>query len=463
MSRPRTNSHPLAVDVDGIVIPAHLRPPEGGRGSWHVRWKIGGRWETRATGEAIRFEAERVARNIVRGRPVDCPPEAMLSFDRFVQVQEKHYALKADRRKAAKTLTKFKTVWEDFKRFNDGVLRGRVHAIQQVTEEVALGYLEWLKARDAAAHGIHSKFAVLRAAWNRIRRKHPKSKKTIAESEKVDGNPWEAILGELPERPAKDPVQLDLASGDLQRLLTAFDGRPVAQLFLIVSLWSAGRLEEMTLAEWDWVNAEGYIDIPDDTAKRGKGRVVRIPRRILQRLKAHRVDGSPYVFAGFIEEYRRVSKRHGDRLKDYNPGTYDLICKHVVRAAKKVGLDGISHHALRRTAMELSDQGEELKATDESSKNLGTTTKNKEGFYVRKTHGRTFYLRADRLYTGLSLALLHYPAVADVMMVEEQFRPKPIETSGDRVRRLLAEMESLSADEMLELERQKAKQRRRRG
>jgi hypothetical protein len=32
--------------------------------------------------------------------------------------------------------------------------------------------------------------------------------------------------------------------------------------------------------------------------------------------------------------------------------------------------------------MELSDQGEELRATDLSSKNLGITTKGKEGFYM---------------------------------------------------------------------------------
>lgn len=458
MSKPRSRDYiPLAVDIDGITIPALLIPPGDGRAAYYVRWKIGGKWTKRSTKQTVLHEARRVGADIARGKsPEDATPYTALTFDRFVAVQEKHFAQRADKRKAAKTLRKFNTVWVDFKRFQDKEFRGRLHVIQQVTEQVALGYLAWLKKQDAAAHGIHSKVAVLRAAWNRVRRDHPKSKKTISDSEKVVGNPWEAIVGELPERPDKDPIQLDLANGDLQKLLKAFDGRPVAQLFLIVSLWSAGRLEEMTLAEWDWIDDDGYIDIPDETAKRGKGRVVRIPPGILGRLKAHRIDGSPYIFAGFIDEYRRLSKRHEERLKDYNPGTYDLICKHIVKAANRVGLEGVSHHALRRTAMELSDQGEEIKATDESSRNLGTTTKNKEGFYVRKSHGRTFYLRADRLYSGLSLALLHYLAVAELMMVEDRFKPEP---SQQKVQRLLDEEDALTAAEALELERQRAVRR----
>ena len=454
MSRPKTNSIPVVVELNGILIQAQLRPPGGGRGCWHVRWKIGGRWVTRATGKKIRYEAEQTARDIVRGKPIASPTETALAFERFEGVQKKHYALKADQRKAAKTLSKFASVWADFRLFLNERHCGRTQVIQQVTEQVAMEYLEWLKQKDAAAYGIKSKIAVLSAAWNRVRRGHPKSKKTISDSEKLDGNPWESIRGELPQLPRIDPVQVDLAKGELQKLHDAFDGRPVAQLFIKASVWAAGRLEEMTLAKWDWIDDQGYVDIPDDVAKWGKGRVIRLPLSIVAQLEAYRVSGSPYLFAGFTEEYRQRSNRHAGRIREYNPGTYDLICKHIVKAAKATGLRGVSHHALRRTAMELSDQGELLNATDESSKNLGTTTKNKESFYVRKSHGRTFYLRADALYAGLSQALLHYPAVANLMEVEDRFRPTP---AAEKVRRLLDEMDSLSQNELLELERQKAK------
>ena len=463
MSKPRSRNYiPLAVDIDGIAIPAYLIPPGDGRAAYYVRWQLGGQWRKRRTGQTVLHEAKRAAAEIIRGKPIAPSPAAVLSFDRFVEVQEKHFAQKADQRKATKSLKKFKTVWSDFLRFNTEVLRGRVHCIQQVNDQIALEYLAHLKSEKAAAHGIHSKCGSLRAAWNRVRRGHPKTKKTVHDCEKVTVNPWEAIWGELPDLPKKDPVQLDLPNGDLQKLLAAFDGRPVAQLFLKVSLWCAGRLEEMALAEWDWVDDQGYIDIPDDVAKWRKGRVLRVPPAVMEQLKSHRVEGSPYLFAGFVEEYRRLSKRHGKRIRDYNPGTYDRICKHIVKAAERVGLEGVSHHALRRTAMELSDQGEEIKATDESSKNLGTTTKNKDGFYVRKSHGRTFYLRADRLYAGLSLALLHYPAVADLMMVEDRFKPKTVESVVERAKRLVDEEENLSPEESLAVARERAARRRRR-
>lgn len=174
----------------------------------------------------------------------------------------------------------------------------------------------------------------------------------------------------------------------------------------------------MSLAEWEWVVGDRYIDIPDDIAKWGKGRVVRVPPTIMEALRRHRVDGSPYIFAGYTEELRRLSKRHAHRIREYHPGTYDLICKQIARKAKGVDLVGVTHHALRRTTMENSDLGEELKASDRSSRNLGTTTKNKEGFYVRKSHGRTFYLRADNLYQSLSEAFRQWPELATVLGVE---------------------------------------------
>jgi hypothetical protein len=454
---------PLLIEIDGFLVPAQLRPPGGGRGCWHVRWKGGGHWLTRATGKTLRYEAEQVARDIVRGRPVETPQHTVLSFERFEDVQKKHFALNANQTKASKTLKKCMGAWDDLKRFLAESYSGRTLAIQHINDEVALEYLEWLKKKGAAAHGIKSKVGTLRAAWNRVRRGHPRSKKTIGDSEKVVGNPWEAITSELPQLPKSDPIQLDLANGDLKSLLDAFGGRPVAQLFLKASMWAAGRLEEMTLARWDWVDEQGYIDIPDDVAKWGKGRVVRLPPSLLKQLKAHRVSGSPYVFAGFVEEYRSFSRKHAKRLKDYNPGTYHLVCKHIVKAAERAGINGVSHHAIRRTAMELSDQGEEIKATDESSKNLGTTTKNKQGFYVRKSHGRTFYLRADRLYEGLSRALLQFPAAADLLDVEDRFKPAPEAPSREKVRRLLDELAALSAEDLLELERQKANRRLKKG
>jgi integrase len=421
MSRPRGKDYiPLSVDIDGIVVPAFLRPPRGRRACYAVCWKMGGRWQERSTRQKIQYEAQRVGAEIVRGKPAPSSNGGVLKVDAFVQVQEKHFAKKAYRHKGEKSLKKFMSVWRDLLAFHEERLRSRLVTIHQVTVETAVKYIEWLEAKKVEPGGVHSKRDTLRSAWNRVRRGHPKSRRDLPYDKMVTCNPWEEVEPHMPDKPSPTPIQLQLAEEEFQKLHGAFYDRPVAQLFLIVSLWSAGRLEEMSLAEWGWVAEGGYIDIPDWAAKRGKGRVVKIPPNIMAALEAHRIPDSPFVFAGFTEELRRVSKRHKKRILRYNPGTYDLICKHIASKAKKAGLTEVTHHVLRATAMELSDQGEELAATDRSSKNLGTTTKNKEGHYViRKFHGRTFYLRADNLYAGISQALSHFPEVAQLVGVEK--------------------------------------------
>jgi hypothetical protein len=141
---------------------------------------------------------------------------------------------------------------------------------------------------------------------------------------------------------------------------------------------------------------------------------------------------------------RRLSPRHAKRIREYHSGTYDLICKQIARKAKKVGLEEVTHHALRATAMELSDQGEELKASDRSAKNLGTTTRNKQGFYVRKSHGRTFYLRADNLYQSLTEAFRHLPELSALLGVEPA--PTEVDVLMERIRQMTeAEREVLKS------------------
>jgi hypothetical protein len=48
--------------------------------------------------------------------------------------------------------------------------------------------------------------------------------------------------------------------------------------------------------------------IPHAIAKRGKGKVVRIPTAVRERLEAVKADDNPYVFAGFSDEVERALK-----------------------------------------------------------------------------------------------------------------------------------------------------------
>ena len=93
MGRPRVKENiEVHVSINGIPIPAYLRPPVGKRATYALRWKIGGRWREKSTGETIRHEAIRLAEEIIRGKSVSSSPKGLLAVDAFVSVQVKHFA-----------------------------------------------------------------------------------------------------------------------------------------------------------------------------------------------------------------------------------------------------------------------------------------------------------------------------------------------------------------------------------
>ena len=67
MSRPRKSAIPLVVDVNGVEVPAVLRPPRTVGASYKVRWVMHGVSQERTTGTQSLETAKRVARKIIRG------------------------------------------------------------------------------------------------------------------------------------------------------------------------------------------------------------------------------------------------------------------------------------------------------------------------------------------------------------------------------------------------------------
>lgn len=147
---------------------------------------------------------------------------------------------------------------------------------------------------------------------------------------------------------------------------------------------------------------------------------------------------------------------------------YDTIGKLIKRLGEEAGLEGKTHHTHRKTAMQASDQGEELTSEERSASNLGTSLRNKRGHYTMRRHSKTDFNRADRLYIALSLVFGEDPGLADLMMVEPRFRigGESSAVSGEsveaRVRRLVEECDSLTPDELAEFERQRSTEQRRR-
>lgn len=420
MSRLPKDCIPLSVDIDGIEIPAHLRPPKSGRANYHVRWLIHGRWRSRSTKRNVLSEAKVVGRQIVRGEPVERLPSLSegMTVKEFERVQADHFKLGGRDKAAAKTQASFDGIWRS--------LRSAVafRTIQEVTAAHAMGYVRTLQKSSKARNHKHRKkvaepmspntirkhVRTLAAAWNRVRLGHPEAMGGIPEQRMVTGNPWEQIRNQVPKpRPKGDPVQFDLDNGELEEFLDQFADRPVAELFLITTCWAAGRIEEMSHLGWSWLDCN-YIVIPDVIAKRGRGKVFRIPETLRKRLETIRVPDEDYVFAGFQREVENVSGR--DTLPFTPTRLIWRMEKLIKDAATAIGRPkGLTHHALRRTVMELSDEGELMDKEKESAKKLQTTVANKRRHYLKRA-GKKRTILADGLYENLTVALQDYPSLA---------------------------------------------------
>jgi len=230
----------------------------------------------------------------------------------------------------------------------------------------------------------------------------------------VQSNPWEGIRNNVPKDPNdledEDPVQFELVDNDLGRFLDLFKDLPVGELFIISSLWCWGRINEMTRMEWSWIQGE-YVVIPKISAKGGRGKVAKLPPSIIERLNAIRDPSSPFVFARWVKDFKRSSTRPG-RVLPFTPRRMlDQMEEFIAAAADRIGRPEISHHALRRTAMELGELAELRLAEKTSAEKLQTTVGNKRRNYTKRLGKKAFTL-ADGLYANLTTAFHDFPVIA---------------------------------------------------
>ena len=423
MSRPRKRSHPLIVEVEGVQITANLRRQRGKAGNWEVRWKLHGLSNERSTGTPVFEEAKRTARRIICGEEtVDVPRRTKgMTVAEFEQVQRDYHGRNARPEAGESTLREFMGQWRSFLRVRP------VKTLGEVTEQVALNYLRSLqKMSKTENHGYRKKSSkklsvatirkhirTLAGAWNLVREGHPSRVGGLHPHQLVQSNPWEGIRNNIPATPVEDdedPVQFELVDNDLGRLLDQFNDRPVGELFIITSLWCWGRITEMTRMEWSWITGE-YVVIPKSKAKGARGKTTRLPPAILERLKAIRVPDSPYVFARWTEDYKRHSKRP-NRVQSFTPKRMREQMEGLIPTfAEAIGRPEISHHALRRTAMELGEEAELRQSEKTSAEKLQTTVGNNRRNYTKRLGKKAFTL-ADGLYANLTTALQDLPVLA---------------------------------------------------
>jgi len=422
MSRTRVNAIPLIVDVDGVEVKASLRRQRRKGGVFNVRWRMHGSVQEKSTRTDAVEEAKRVARRIIRGEDLPTSPSLRdgLTVSEFEQIQRDYHARNARAEAGDSTFREFMGIWKSFLRVCP------VRTISEVTEQVALRYLRHLQAisrlenrrckktssKNLSVATITKHIRHLSVAWNRIREGHHARVGGLIQSQLVQSNPWQAIRNNIPQ-PAlddEDPVQFELDDNDLGRFLDQFKDRPVGELFIITSLWCWGRIKEMARMEWSWIQND-YVVIPRSKAKKGRGKVARLPPSIRERLEAIRDPKSPYVFARWVEDVKRCSVEPG-RVQAFSPSRMmGQMEKLIDKIAVAIGRPEISHHALRRTAMELGEEAELRMAERTSAEKLQTTVGNKRRNYTKGLGKKAFTL-ADGLYSNLTTALHDYPALA---------------------------------------------------
>jgi len=436
MTRKRVHAIKGVVDVDGVEVPYSLRRQRRKGGNWNVRWRMHGIVHEKSTQTDAVEEAKRVACRIIRGDHVPSVTGGCLTVTEFERIQRDHHSRNARPEAGEATLKEFMGIWQSFLRVCP------VRTIHDVTEQVALKYLRRLEGMSKtenrqckkkspeklAVKTIRKHIRTLAGAWNLVREGHSQRVGGLLPHQLVQSNPWEGIRNNVKEDPKdledEDPVQFELVDNDLGRFLDQFKAHPVGELFIITSLWCWGRIKEMTRMEWSWIQ-EGYVVIPKSKAKGGRGKVVRLPPMILERLKAIRVPGNPYVFARWVEDVRANAGRP-NRVQSFDPARMrGQLEKLIPTFAAEIGRPEVGHHALRRTAMELGEEAELRQAEKSSAEKLQTTVGNKRRNYTKR-RGKKAFTFADGLYNNLTVALHDFPSLATRLGCE------PFETLAER-------------------------------
>ena len=428
MTRRRINAVPLVVDVDDVEVTASLRPLKGKTGNWEVRWQMDGEPQQRSTKTNSLEAAKRIARQIIRGEEPSTPKATGgMTVKEFEKIQTEHFGLNERANAGEKSKTSFFGIWRSF------LAVCPVRTIGEVTAAVALRYTTTLQTMSTTQnHSYRGKATkvmsvptvrkhvrTLAAAWNRVRKGNRAEMGGIHESKLVEENPWESIRNRLPKaKRRKDPIQFDLENNELITFLDQFTTRPLAELFFITSLWCAGRIEEMSYMEWGWWKGE-YLEIPPEIAKGGKRRVVRVPPRLKQQLENVREPRSQWVFAGFAREVERNLHSCHEVLPFTPKRMMERLEKYIKQATEGIGRPELTHHALRRTAMELNMEGEWQEKENDSAEKIQTTPQNMKRNYLRKVKlSKKDIRRADGLYENMTVALQDYPSLAERLWCE---------------------------------------------
>ena len=144
-----------------------------------------------------------------------------------------------------------------------------------------------------------------------------------------------------------------------------------------------------------------------------------MPPRLKQQLENVREPRSQWVFAGFAREVERNLHSCHEVLPFTPKRMMERLEKYIKQATEGIGRPELTHHALRRTAMELNMEGEWQEKENDSAEKIQTTPQNMKRNYLRKVKlSKKDIRRADGLYENMTVALQDYPSLAERLWCE---------------------------------------------
>lgn len=432
MPKAKSKWKPVIVERDGESLTGYLLPPgtAGNSRYWAFTCLKAGverkslKTESFAEAKAkalawFKHEPERVERQKQE--------QSILTWEDWDAIQVAHFRKKRDQRRAMKTLEECRKAHRLFLAVTGLETASAVDADQVDLFQAACPKTKSRLGRPYGNTTVRKTMAHMSASFNRCRVTAGKKcvRGVVAKEKLITVNPFEEVRWVE----ADDPEPRQFSREELKQFLAWkwVGGCPTVALFAKASLWSCGRITEMTELRWDWIDDEGYVTIPDDSAKWGKGKVIRLPAKLLSQIREHR-NGSHLVWAGYVDELRAYHQTDGHRasahkLKDFAPVRL-RVCfqKWIKEWAGSVKAPGLSHHAFRRTGLQWSREGQLRSSEGQYAKALNVSREVADTHYTRKPQ----HLWADLTYRNIASELAEDRELADLMGLGELGEVRPV-------------------------------------
>jgi len=409
----------LTIPTDGELLTVYLHPP-GTVGNTRY-WAFSCR-EASITKKSLKCNSLKDAK-LTAIKLLTAPKsedesksEETLTWGDWDSIQVAYYRKKANEKRANRTLEECRKAMRLFVRITGAPDASSVDA--DMVDRFQSEGVQRKKGdgKPYSASTVWKTMAHMSSSFNRCRISAGKRcvRGVVDQSKLLMVNAFEEVNWIEPTQPRK----LQFSREGLKAFLAwaYLAGCPLLSLFAKVSLWARGRIEEMSELGWDWIDDQGYVGIPDEQAKWGKGKLVKIPLLLVEELRRYRGSG-PFVWERYVEQVRDYHRNTGHlasahKMLDFSPARLKVhFQKQIQRWAKTSENVGLSHHAFRRTGLQWSREGQLRMYEAEYAKSSNLSLGVADSYYTRDPR----HLRADIVFRSIAGELSADRELAEMM------------------------------------------------